>query len=851
MNQINTFLDKIKQKPQSGYEFEIRFGYFTSNNRFVSGVKSNVFESLKNIYNYKQSKFQEIETKYYNKFPNTMLESIKEGPYKYKNIDKIEKKYIKTKKKVVNIDNKQLGIRFAINQEQMMIAELNEKLLTILNRENPDLIRKKERYVIKLSSEFELHLTKILQNNEIKYEVEIEFVGSEIKNEIKWKNELNKYITSIHKYIKVEFISKKVLESIFSKFPRTLNQILNKPSTLTKNDIGKLLLNYTVTDKADGERNLLFIDKFGFGFLINNQFELIYLDEFKGYNNSIFDGEYIEYLDKFLIFDCIQYKNKTMINKLLFERLEKVDEFVKSKMSNKVRSKIFYVDLKYLNEDMKKIARKINNVKVPKDFNSFLLSLWNDRKDRFQYTLDGLIFTPINGVYKDYNKEIFKWKDKHTIDVRVKYDSKNKYWKFDVNRFGKTPDYLDIYYKPNKDIEFKMRDDDIVEFIYSKKYNGWIPLRIRKDKLYPNAKLTVGGVLNAVHDDISIKDITNIKPQEFGQRYYQESNDTYKKRIKAIDYPMRKFHNIVKKELINKGSKKKFLLDLAVGKGGDLMKWKKAGYDVILGIDISKKSLDEFKKRIRKNEKMDIFMVHGDSTKRIRNGECAFDQENKNILKRFFNKYPNVKFDKIVCNFAIHYMFMNEKDRTGKERISSFFKNISELIDDDGLFVGTFISGKKLEKEFTNKDEIISNINGEEFYKIKKVSPFVNKPKKSMNMKQIFQSRFINNQIIVSRVGWNEPIPENVVYESILSLIGKVYGLEKVETKNFKDYYNEKYKMSKGEQMISFLHKTFIFKKSDNELIKVAKHYGINSKDKSLICKELKKIIKKRKENEN
>ena len=53
---------------------------------------------------------------------------------------------------------------------------------------------------------------------------------------------------------------------------------------------------YSVTDKADGERNLLFIDDLGDLYLINQKMEIKYTGiSSPELSNSIFDGEYIKY----------------------------------------------------------------------------------------------------------------------------------------------------------------------------------------------------------------------------------------------------------------------------------------------------------------------------------------------------------------------------------------------------------------------------------------------------------------------------------------------------------------------------------------------------------------------------
>ena len=66
---------------------------------------------------------------------------------------------------------------------------------------------------------------------------------------------------------------------------------------------------------------------------------------------------------------------------------------------------------------------------------------------------------------------------------------------------------------------------------------------------------------------------------------------------------MRNFHNIIKTKLINDTSQKILhdihLLDIGVGRGGDIIKWSNAKIKNVIGIDISKSYILEAVKRFR------------------------------------------------------------------------------------------------------------------------------------------------------------------------------------------------------------------------------------------------------------
>ena len=63
--------------------------------------------------------------------------------------------------------------------------------------------------------------------------------------------------------------------------------------------------------------------------------------------------------------------------------------------------------------------------------------------------------------------------------------------------------------------------------------------------------------------------------------------------------------------------------------------------------------------------------------------------------------------------------------------------------------------------------------------------------------------------------GWTNPIPEPVIYPSQIEAGARKMGFKNIEFTEFENYYDEfvkekKMKMSDGEKLISFIHKTFV-----------------------------------------
>lgn len=684
---------------------------------------------------------------------------------------------------------------------------------------------------------------------------------------------IEKYTKKINFYLNLDFILKRIIQTAFNVkhvgMINQLNRVLNKPSTLVASDLPRIAMNYTVTDKADGERHLLIIDKYCTGYFINNRLEITGIIDgifHAKLANTILDGEYLIDSDtsNFLIFDIIQFSGKSIIKSTFVDRLLYLNKVVdKSGFNTNKKWKLLYNTTKHslnihvkdfyiIKEDMiagydKSVIMDIMTAKfttvIPRNkFITTVIDLWNSRLEKFDYLLDGLILTPLNGLYTSSSgPAIFKWKDKHTIDVRI-MNKKNDdtIWLFDVATRSDEKDIISDYqYDEKQDLtnELGIAEGDIVEFIWNKEQNQFTPIRIRYDKIKPNARRTVEGVIKALNDNITVDKLFNININEqfnFGDIYYQEGNVKYKEREMSLDIALKKYHNYIKEKIIqyptshtltpifkdNKKDNNKVrgpLLDLSAGKGGDIHKWVKAGYKHVVACDISATALQEFNKRIKKvinsskDKDISITLFNTDSTRELINGKAGMNEvESKRLINYFTYQHPGLKFSKIICNFSISYMFSKDDPYAGGffNNVASLLMNINEY-GENGYFVGTIIDGDLLDEVFIKQGntEIVAKVNGETFYIIKPVDGY--------------KAGSINNKIIVSRPGrggWANAIPEPVIYPAQIKKGANLVGLNKCIFTGFEEYYDDylyekkgnRIKLSTGEKEISFLHKTFI-----------------------------------------
>jgi hypothetical protein len=200
--------------------------------------------------------------------------------------------------------------------------------------------------------------------------------------------------------------------------------------------------NYTVTEKADGERYLLYVDSDGKCYLINNRLYIKYTGvKLNRIVNSIFDGELITRdvfgrdVNMFGIFDAY-YINGKDVRGLRLVAKSKNEESRLKVMSDFAKQ---YGD-SFKNQGLTLFAKEFkyddSGAMTIFDLSQELIS--KQKSGAFAYTIDGLIYTPMYfAVGALFENDVansnatwpltFKWKPPHdnTIDFLVKFDKDN------------------------------------------------------------------------------------------------------------------------------------------------------------------------------------------------------------------------------------------------------------------------------------------------------------------------------------------------------------------------------------------------------------------------------------------
>ena len=459
------------------------------------------------------------------------------------------------------------------------------------------------------------------------------------------------------------------------------------------------------------------------------------------------------------------------------------------------------------------------------------------------------------------------------------YDPNACFCNIFVNKNGKEDNLL----KTEEGDYFE--EDMIVEFKYNKDLESgwrWIPIRVRYDKTaelkagrrnYGNAYHVANNIWHSIHNPITQEMISS----GLGLPEYEEEEDNYYNRDnnESFTRSLRNFHNLfVKKKLImGVSNRKDNLIDFAVGKAGDLSKWREAKLGFVYGIDVSKdnihNNLDGASARYLKERKQytnmpSVLFVNGNSSYNIRNGEAFSTEKDKMINRAVFGNGPkdrkilgegvyknygvaNSGFHVSSCQFALHYFFENTKS------LHSFLKNVAECTMTGGYFVGTCYDGKEvfdmLKLRLQDESMVIMK-GGKKICEITKlysetgfpddetsVGYPVNVYQETIN--KVFREYLVNFDYFVQLM---EDYGFVLIQKEEAQKMGLPNGTglfsdlfasmkQEIQINSFKrNQYGLADKMSVEEKQISFLNRYFIFKKiravDTDKLKKILTDYG-------------------------
>lgn len=281
------------------------------------------------------------------------------------------------------------------------------------------------------------------------------------------------------------------------------------------------------------------------------------------------------------------------------------------------------------------------------------------------------------------------------------------------------------------------------------------------------------------------------------------------KRYESSIINLRVFHNWIKNSLYTDVSellREDYdfedikILELAVGKGGDLFKWIGIGATKVVGVDIDKDSV------FGKNGALHRYKKKLNTDKNNKIPKCYFyvdDLSDPGSFKRMKERLKDEKFNIISCQFAIHYFFASE---TALKNIANI---VGHFLEPNGYFIGTTMNPDKLNELFSTSD-------------------IVEKDAFTIESKTDLTTSYTpyGNRYIVSLGKKDEdhyfgekPSEEFMIDKKELESVLKKVGVNLIKYKNFEEYYDEyvetdpDHLMTDAEKEFSFLNLSFVFQK--------------------------------------
>ena len=358
-----------------------------------------------------------------------------------------------------------------------------------------------------------------------------------------------------------------------------------------------------------------------------------------------------------------------------------------------------------------------------------------------------------------------------------------------------------------------IEDQSIVEFRYDPDREGswrWVPLRVRHDKTaelrgggrnYGNDEKVANSNWRSLHNPVTADMLaTGLGiPDELAEDevYYNRKGGTSQTR------GLRDFHNkYVKNRLIVGLSKPGgTLVDMAVGKAGDLPKWTDSGASFVMGLDINRDNIHNtkdgacarylrYKKSVR--EVPGALFLQGDASRNVRGGEAFPTQKGKALAAAIFGRGPKSKsklepmvydaygvaekgFGTCSMQFALHYVWSTPQELQG------FIRNVAEVTKEGGHFVGTCYNGESIFRLLAGKKEGESAVFAQDGVKLCEITKRYDRDTYSPD------SSCIGYAIDVYQESINKTFREYLVNPAYLSRLMEDYGFVPLTEEEYKE----------------------------------------------------------------
>lgn len=408
-------------------------------------------------------------------------------------------------------------------------------------------------------------------------------------------------------------------------------------------------------------------------------------------------------------------------------------------------------------------------------------------------------------------------------DLRVVAETKKRIPSFFQPSVPRAPEAykirlpLNVRGVPEDEEGKRIEDNTIIECVYDTDIARWKILRTRYDKTYAyrvkgepqygNDIKVADSIWTNIHVPVTeemLRSITTNPPDDTfeDELYYRDNLDSRDRVLKDV-YG---FHNRIKESLFESNIKRgDTLLELAMGRGGDIQKWKRTKPSKVVGIELSASNLSSPRqgacvRYIKERTLPPALFIVGDMTLPLFEQDSPYFrllEGTEPPATAYLSKFAGLKeFDVISCQMAMHYACGSE------EMFKVFLGNLTKF--GKGLFFGTCLDGQAVYSLLLGKTGHVFRAQTQKYGEFKK----------EYADGEGWTEEF-GKGIQVELESFEKPVKEYLVPFGKITELMKEAGYQLVETTMFADHYarQNNITLTQEHQNFSFLHRSFVFKR--------------------------------------
>lgn len=670
------------------------------------------------------------------------------------------------------------------------------------------------------------HFLKLIDNKLInKYEMEIEYVDkdtalvtSDEKTAIINFKELERKIPTLIEYNNYVLVINHIA-SILGKNYTSFKSFLPQAITLTAVSYNTIYppIGWYLTHKTDGYRGIAYLKNTMIIVICAKYFKIYYcknkvckrknvlnpkgdvpenLEEEKQDSLYIVDCEIID--NNLYIFDLLVYKS-TDVTKETFESRHKLLEKLEPVLGSYESELSIHVKyFRQITDDLQRSFKDVIDYKPEYEYDGYMLingtspySTTKSYKIKSHNTIDFYLFKCPDEFLDKFN--LVKKKG-FTLYLLYLTFNKSDMIKYKIKPLPVTYKYLKsssnvipVHFSPNDcpDAYLYYSKTDLGIYTIAEMnpkfdengFLGWDLIKIREDKLLEN---NYYGNYYSLAEEMWY---ANQNPLDINKMYLPGSS-YFMVQKSNIYYAQTAFNSFVKESLLKENRNNRSVCDLASGKGQDLGRYLKFGYNNIMLIEIDKNAIAEMITRMPTliTKYVGNKSMVGKNNIRIVNTDLHNDHNS--TLEKIRAITSLKAYSLVVCNLAIHYIINTDA------HMYNFIALLNHLVEPGGMFIYTTNNNLAIHEKFisTDSDSIELYENDTLKYMIKK-----NYHEKTLD-ENIFQT--VDWKLLFNNELMTEPLMPHNKFNELMGSNGFEIHKEGSFTDYLKDYDNEKFTLS-------------------------------------------------------